>query len=161
MHRARITSRMPKTRTAAQPRAIPATCALVSFSDWPWEAAGSAVAEAEVVEVVEVVVVVDVEVAVVELEVSPAGRLTVAVGVSVADRVFVPVPLTVRSVVGTSSGPVPVVGRTRVATMVECVLASALETPTHMLYAVAVASPAAVLAATHNTQDPMLRKSTH
>ena len=78
--------------------------------------------------------------AVVELDLEPAGRLTVGVGV--AD--VVPVLVAVRRAVGTSRGPVPDRGTTRVATMVECVLGSALETPTHMLYPVSSALAALV-----------------
>jgi hypothetical protein len=73
-----------------------------------------------------------VAVAVVELVSSPGGRLAVEVGATVgvaADSVLVAVWISV----GTSNGPFPDGATTRVATIVECVLGSALDTPTHML----------------------------
>ena len=73
--------------------------------------------------------------AVVDSDLAPAGRLTVGVGVADVAPVFV----AVRRAVGTRRGPVPDTGTTRVATMVECVLGAALETPTHMLYPVSSA----------------------
>jgi hypothetical protein len=133
-HLARHTRRMPNTRTAAHPSTMPAICALVNCTA-PSAAAGLAVAVAAE-EAAEEVPVGD---AVVAAGTVPVGRLTVGIGVAVV----VPGLMTVRRVDGTRRGPDPEEGRIRVATMVECVLGSALDTPTHMLYPVWVASAAA------------------
>lgn len=137
-HLANNTSKMPKTTTAAHPSVIPAICALLS-GDGPPELAGVAVG-------IDAGDVVQVGAVVAGNPVAPVETVAVGVGVvvtvAVAVPVLLPVPVLVPVAAGTSRAPVPDGGTTRVATMVEWVLDAASETPTHMLYAVAVMSPA-------------------
>ena len=71
--------------------------------------------------------------AAVELDVSPVGALVVGAWVVVIAPLVVAVLVPVSIAVGTSRGPVPDWGTTRVATIVECVFDSAFEIPTHIL----------------------------
>lgn len=74
--------------------------------------------------------------------VADASVDVLVVGVGVADGVVVDIVVALVSVgVGKSSGPVPDGGTKRVATIVACVRVAASDTPTHMLYAMFVASP--------------------
>lgn len=143
MYRASSISRMPRTKTATHPSAIPVICALLSFFEScsvagalvaPPVGAASAVVDDDD-DVVDVASVVERDR--VELVVSPEGRVKTGIGaVVVAEipecaRVDVLFPVFV--VDGVTTEPVSDEGRIRVASSVLCVLGLDLDTPMHIL----------------------------